>query len=383
MLLGFGIVCVALISGYALFFKGRQRHYGEQPISSFTLFALLFTAGLDGGLIILPLTEFAQYADTVTHPEYAFSNPLAIEFGFWAFLVWLIYFASCFYFCFFEPHLRFFEIPIVKWIHNVLIAFTCAFSAALLFNSLPWYFPQWAQATYFSVFSIGLMITIIFTSVFFSSKFSHVKQLGRLSFIAFILLTGSMAIYSQCDRHALNEYLPLIGDYFLNMEHFIFPLGDYHEFYLFWWFAWSIMIGQFVAQHVNGQQTWQLLVMFLVVPAIPIAIWFMVLYHFYMHDILAHPFFLQAMAWVGILFVINSLDTLIRLYSSNLNLTAEQLGQKSYVLLHATIMMLLTAMFSFGYIEIHHIGGAVIVLFGAMCIFGFNKYFKALQARGN
>ena len=101
MLLSFGIICVALITGYALFFKSRQRHYGSQPISTFTLFAILFTAGLDGGLIILPLTEFAQYADTITYPDYGFTNPLAIEFGFWAFLVWLIYFSSCFYFCFF------------------------------------------------------------------------------------------------------------------------------------------------------------------------------------------------------------------------------------------------------------------------------------------
>jgi len=49
-----------------------------------------------------------------------------------------------------------------------------------------------------------------------------------------------------------------IGGYFTNLHKFISPLTDYHAFYLFWWFAWSIMIGQFVARFVGGLKTWQL-----------------------------------------------------------------------------------------------------------------------------
>ena len=40
--------------------------------------------------------------------------------------------------------------------------------------------------------------------------------------------------------------------YFAELPRFILPLSDYHAFYLFWWFAWSIMIGQFVSRFVGG-----------------------------------------------------------------------------------------------------------------------------------
>ena len=42
------------------------------------------SSGLDVGLIMFPLTEFGGYAE---EPAYAFANPLAIEFGFWGFLM--------------------------------------------------------------------------------------------------------------------------------------------------------------------------------------------------------------------------------------------------------------------------------------------------------
>ncbi|HEA15557.1 MAG TPA: BCCT family transporter, partial [Pseudoalteromonas prydzensis] len=38
-----------------------------------------------------------------------------------------------------------------------------------------------------------------------------------------------------------NFTLGSIGTYFANINEFVLPLNDYHEFYLFWWFAWSIM----------------------------------------------------------------------------------------------------------------------------------------------
>ncbi len=58
---------------------------GPLPASLFTFIAILFTSGLDVGLIMFPLVDFQVYA---TETPYAFSNPLALEFGFWGFLVW-------------------------------------------------------------------------------------------------------------------------------------------------------------------------------------------------------------------------------------------------------------------------------------------------------
>ena len=62
-----------------------------------------------------------------------------------------------------------------------------------------------------------------------------------------------------------------IGGYFANIHKFILPLTDYHEFYLFWWFAWSIMIGQFTSRFVGGLKTWQVLASLLIFPSIPLA----------------------------------------------------------------------------------------------------------------
>ena len=80
---------------------------GPIPVSFFTFIAILFTSGLDVGLIMFPLVDFELYA---TEPEYGFSNPLALEFGFWGFLVWAFYFLTTVYFCIIEPKLKLFEI---------------------------------------------------------------------------------------------------------------------------------------------------------------------------------------------------------------------------------------------------------------------------------
>ncbi|TMO20801.1 choline transporter, partial [Pseudoalteromonas sp. S4492] len=79
--------------------------------------------------------------------------------------------------------------------------------------------------------------------------------------------------------------LSLIGSYFGNIHQFALPMNDVHEFYLFWWFAWSIMIGQFTSRFVGGLKTWQVLVAILVLPSIPIATWFTVLYYFHLNTL--------------------------------------------------------------------------------------------------
>ena len=73
---------------------------GVTPVPLFTFIAILFTSGLDVGLIMFPLAfDFPLYADTATEPAYGFTNPLALEFGFWGFLIWTFYFLTTFYFC--------------------------------------------------------------------------------------------------------------------------------------------------------------------------------------------------------------------------------------------------------------------------------------------
>ncbi|HCA35871.1 MAG TPA: choline transporter, partial [Gammaproteobacteria bacterium] len=83
-------------------------------------------------------------------------------------------------------------------------------------------------------------------------------------------------------------------------------------------FAWSIMIGQFVARFVGGLQTWQLLLALLCIPSIPIALWFSVLFGVYEQGQSITGLMNGFMLTVGVIFVVNSLDSLTRLYSDNL-----------------------------------------------------------------
>ncbi|WP_218135305.1 BCCT family transporter [Parasphingopyxis sp. CP4] len=107
---------------------------GPDPLPLATFMAILFTSGLDVGLIMFPLTEFPIYE---SEPAYGFTNALAIEFGFWGFLVWAFYFLTTFYFCVVEPKLQLFEIGWIKLANNAVIIATCAFTGFLFLTYLP------------------------------------------------------------------------------------------------------------------------------------------------------------------------------------------------------------------------------------------------------
>ena len=89
---------------------------GTAPMPLITFLAVLFTSGLDVGLLMFPMVDFGIFA---SEPDYAFTNPLALEFGFWGFLVWGFYFLTTFYFCVIEPRLQLFEIPSIKLVNNL------------------------------------------------------------------------------------------------------------------------------------------------------------------------------------------------------------------------------------------------------------------------
>jgi choline-glycine betaine transporter len=159
-----------------------------------------------------------------------------------------------------------------------------------------------------------------------------------------------------------------IAGYFANLPRFVTPISDYHAFYLFWWFSWSIMIGQFVSRFVGGLRTWQLAVSLLIIPSIPLAAWFSVLYFYYRTGTAVTPVLKVAMVVAGILFVINSLDSLIRLYSENMGLTARRLGTPWYVATHWSLMYALVLAFQFTPLEIEWIGLVVIGLYAAIYV---------------
>lgn len=340
---------------------------GVTPVRTLTFIAILFTSGLDVGLIMFPLTEFAGYADLSESPEYGFANPLAIEFGFWAFLIWGFYFLTCFYFCVIEPRVQFFEIPVVKVVNNVVIIGTCAFTAFLLLVNLPWYLPQLGDGESVLPIFYVIVIAAIAAAVYSSSKLRFVRILSVSSSLLFIALILVMGVYAFTgDTGSPSDFIAtagLIGDYFGNLQHFMLPINDYHEFYLFWWFSWSIMIGQFTARFVGGLKTWQLMLAMLVFPSAAIGTWFSVLYYYHAEGLQISNLINFAMISVGILMVINSLDSLIRLYTENLGLTARHIKKSHYFVGNFVAMCGLTLLFQLDFLRIQWVGALVIAIY--------------------
>ena len=377
-----GILFTFFCIGCILFKWGNVRCIGVTPVSTYTFIAILFTSGLDVGLIMFPLTEFAGYADIATSPEYAFTNPLAIEFGYWAFLIWGFYFLTCFYFCIIEPKVQFFSIPIIKFINNLVIIGTCAFTAYLLLSNLPWYIPQLADEGALTASFSLIVLIVIAAAVYSSTDIRYVRLLSLAStwlFFALIALIWSGALLT--DQGNVSEFLhtfTLLGGYFSNIEQFVLPLNAYHEFYLYWWFAWSIMIGQFTARFVGGFRTYQIFLAMLIFPSIPIAIWFVGLYYYHLNELSIAGWLNGFMVTVGILFVINSLDSLIRLYSDNLNLTITRIGKVPYFMGNLLVLSGLTLLFTLDFLQIQWVGAIVIGLMFSCLLFIVCTRFKSV-----
>ena len=354
-------ISFAVIYATAIFIVLRfpvKRVTGSSPAALPVFAAILFTSGLDVGLIMFPLTEFPIYE---TEPAYAFTNALAVEFGFWAFLVWGLYFLTTFYFCVVEPRLKLFEIPLIKIINNGVIIATCAFTGFLFFSYLPDYIAEITTGVKFA-----LVAAIVLLAAISSTDIRFVKWLSLASTTLFILLGFYMWWAAGIRPAAFIESASNLGGYFTNIHKFVAPISDYHAFYLSWWLAWSIMIGQFVSRFVGGLSTWVLLAALLVLPSIPIAFWFSILYAVHSGGIEVAGSMRKAMVGVGIIFVINSLDSLIRLYSDNLNLTRKRFGAPLYIAGHWTLLFVLILFYQFTPMKIEWVALVVIGIYIAI-----------------
>lgn len=355
MILNIAGVAILIISVLILSFYGRTVLKGKIPTPFFAFFAILFTSGLDVGLIMFPLTEFPVFE---SEQVYQFTNPLAVEFGFWGFYIWLFYFITTFYFCLLEPRLKIFQIPLIKWANNLIIITTCSFTGYLFLSYLPDFIDE-IQPFY----QYGLVGLTLLVAVFSSTDVRYIRYLSIGSAWLFFSLIAAMWFYSGLRFTGFASNVVQLGDYFQNLPKFIFPFSDYHAFYLYWWFAWSIMIGQFVSRFVGGLQTWQLLIALLVIPSIPIAIWFSILFEIYEKGIGVSGLMNSFMIMVGIVFVINSIDSLTRLYTEGLDLTVLRFGKAGYVILNWTMLFGLILLYQFTPLRIEWIGLFVISLY--------------------
>ena len=184
-------IAIAITLATSVFICIRWRNLqctGPTPVSLVAFSAILFTSGLDVGLIMFPLVEFPIYA---SEQPYSFTNPLAIEFGFWGFLVWAFYFLTTFYFSVVEPRVKLFELRPIRWINNAIIIATCAFTAFLFLTYAPSYIEGISAPQQYLL--VGF---IILAAVFSSTEIRYVKILSLLSSALFLLLALVMLVGS-------------------------------------------------------------------------------------------------------------------------------------------------------------------------------------------
>jgi len=369
VLLAFALVIFCTIKWWNL------RLAGTDPVPLFVFVSILFTSGLDVGLVMFPLAwDFPLYADVATTPAYGFTNPLAIEFGYWGFLIWAFYFLTGFYFCVIEPRVKFFEIPLVKLINNIVIIATCAFTGSLFLIYLPYYIPMVGDGETVIPAFYALTFLVIAAAAYSSTDIKFVKILSVASTVLFFGLIALAWVGAGMGLGDFAASVSNLGGYFTNLHKFVLPMSDYHEFFLFWWFAWSIMIGQFTSRFVGGLKTWQFLLALLVIPSIPLALWFGVLYHYFTAGISTTGMMNWAMVVVGIIFVINSFDSLIRLYTDNMNLSVERVGKAKYLLGNIIVLSVLTVAFQSQWLKIEWVGSVVIALYVGCLVYIFTKF---------
>jgi choline-glycine betaine transporter len=142
------------------------------------------------------------------------------------------------------------------------------------------------------------------------------------------------------------------------------------------------MIGQFVARFVSGLKTWQLLLALLVVPSIAIALWFSALYYYFVNDIAVVGVLGTAMVILGVIFVVNSLDSLIRLYTDNLHIDVTRIGRNYYLLGNWALLASLVLLYQLTPFKIEWVGLLVIGLYLAIYILLFNRRKELIQSFG-
>ncbi|MBF2759896.1 MAG: BCCT family transporter [Ectothiorhodospiraceae bacterium AqS1] len=380
-IISFG-VCLAFLLVIVVTIKWwNMQLVGKDPVPLLVFCAILFTSGLDVGLIMFPLAwDFPLYADIETTPAYAFTNPLAIEFGYWGFLIWAFYFLTGFYFCVIEPRVKFFEITIVKIINNIVIIATCAFTGSLFLVYLPYYIPMIGDGETIVPAFYALTFLVICAAAYSSTDIKFVKRLSVASTVLFFALIALAWGYAGMGIGDFGKSAANLGGYFSNLHRFVLPMSDYHEFFLFWWFAWSIMIGQFTSRFVGGLKTWQFLLALLVIPSIPLALWFGVLYHYFTAGISTEGLMNWAMVVVGVIFVVNSFDSLIRLYTDNSGMTAQRLGKERYLLSNVILLSILTYLFQSQWLQIEWIGTVVIALYVACIAYIVSRHRSEVMA---
>lgn len=356
-IIGVGVVGILILGVVLMFLYRKNTLTGSEPASITALTAILFTSGLDGGFILLPLIEYNQYA---TDEVYQFTNPLAIEMGFWGISAWAMYFVSTLYFLTLEPKLKLFEVLWVKRLSACVVVATCAFTLSLFLDLMPHYLPETLKQ---STWLLGSLTTIIIVASLVISINTHLMTLvSKVSVVAFVLLCCYLAWLIQLDFTDIAQSISYGSDYFSHAHRFILPFNDYHEFYLAWWMTWSIMLGQFVAKFVRNLKPVTLFFVMTILPLLPSFIWFSLLFQFFENGYVLSAGSQLVMLILGCGFVINSIDFMVANYSQTFSLTLNKQGPVKFVIVNTGILVIFTYLFQSQWVFVQTAASLVVLI---------------------
>ena len=277
-----------------------------------------------------------------------------------------MYFVSTLYFCALEPKLKFFERRWVKLTHGVIVLLTCAFTLSLFMQSATPFLKPFANEST-AIIIIGLFIVIVLFAIIASANVKLMTQLSQFSVALFILLMITVALVSKFSVHHAIDAIGNINDYFTHLPEFFLPFNAYHEFYIAWWMTWTIMLGQFVAKFVKQLSPWKLLFIMVILPLLPTAIWFSILFHWQQVNIEPSLLFNGTMVFIAMLFVINSLDFMTANYGKALGLNRHQFpptrrGNYQFITINTLVLFIVTYLFHSQLLLVNYIALLVIGL---------------------
>jgi glycine betaine transporter len=87
-----------------------------------------------------------------------------------------------------------------------------------------------------------------------------------------------------------------------------------------------------------------------------------------------------SMVVVGVIFVINSLDSLIRLYTQNLEFTTERLGKLYYVIGNWLTLTALVLLYMYTPLKIEWVGLVVVGIYAAIYLLLFQRRLQLVQS---
>ena len=97
------------------------------------------------------------------------------------------------------------------------------------------------------------------------------------------------------------------------------------------------------------------------------------LYFYFSNGLDVGGYWRLAMIVVGVIFVVNSLDSLTRLYTQNLDLTVERFGVATYVVGNWLALFGLVLLYQFTPLKIEGVGLVVIGIYAAVYVLVFKR----------